>query len=294
VAFRLCPEDNNAFNPDPTKRRVVRYKKLPVELKYPNKVPEKNSIWVKLDDQPPMFSELAPAPVLAIDDLKVLGEVLEQRQTSFVAHLSGSKFAKGDQVLVNNSDAAVTPLATGLFKITFKATDSPTLEVTVIHKGEKDEDTTYATKSFPNPTIARVDKVTITHYIADAKPRPILGLSLAGVGFDHFSQVEVPGADIRSIAVSPTTMTLDLRLNPKDETIRDTIRLFLTDSRTGLRIPVVIDRPSEPASSANEANENDDSATPTKPTKPRKPKPRRKGSSTGKPTTPSASQKTRH
>ncbi len=289
-----CPQGRDAAQrllyDDHGNPRPVPYKNLLEELENSAVVPDKDSIWVKLDAQAPMFSD---ASVLAIDDLKVL----KAGSQTFVGHLTGSKFDSVTEVLVNNYPADFTILATGLFEIEFPATDSPNLEVTVIHRSEKDkdekdknkkdknkndEDSTYATKSFPNPNIARVDKISITHYQADAKPNPILGLSLEGVGLDYFSQVEIPGAKSFRKNVSPTTMTLELKLDPKDKTIRDIIIVNLTDPRTKRTIPVVIDRPAEAASSGSE-RANDETASGTKPTKPSKPG--RKPNTGTKPTT---------
>jgi len=243
----------------------VPYKLLPEDAS----TPEKDSIWVRLDTQPPMFSEASPAPVLAVDALKVF----DVYAGIFRGHLTGSKLDSVTRVLINNVPAGLTPIAPGLIEVTFPATDAPTLEVTIIHDDQTPESSTYATKNFPNPAIARVDKISVTDYKPDAKPKPTLALLLEGVGLDHFSQVDAPGARILRRTVSPTTMVLQLRLYTKDETIF----VYLRDARTGRLMPVAVDRPAEPASATAESEAADDSP-PAKPAKTRaakRPRPKR-------------------
>src|SRR6185503_2217881 len=102
-------------------------------------------------------SDASPAPVLAVDALKVF----DVYAGTFRGHLTGSKLDSVTRVLINNVPAGLTPIAPGLIEVIFPATDAPTLEVTIIHDDQTPESSTYATKNFPNPAIARVDKISV-------------------------------------------------------------------------------------------------------------------------------------
>jgi hypothetical protein len=269
IGFRNCPCPADPTGKSCTADTAVRYKKIS-EDKY---VPDERSIWVKLDDQPPMFSEDTPAQSLNVGELKVFPP--GPGATTFRAQLTGSKFAADDEVRVNGVpyrpactdrynnvvncgskeavvmskewcviNGAVTAcpnlIAPGLFEIELPATRDPTLDVTVVHRGKTLEESTFSSKTFPNPFALRVyDRVKVLDYQPKHDPHPLLKVRLRGYGFTPRLTVGVPGANVLKRESSPTTMVLDLELVSDSKSFVIT----LTDPQTNVSIPVVVNLP---------------------------------------------------
>ena len=259
-------------------------------------VSEEHSIWVKLDDQPAMFSETSPAPVLTIENLKVFAP--EPAAKTFTANLIGSKLSGKDQIQVNGmpiickdaggktvacDDKAVKVcevqrtavkcpklVAPGLIQFEFPATNTANLDITVIHIEKKPDDSVYSSKSFPNPFALRVDKATVIGYQPNEKPFPLLTVELEGAGFSSGLRADaIPIAKVSSQSQSATTMVIVLQLLKPDTFITIT----LSDPKTGVPpIPVVVTRPEEPKKEVAQ-NEEQKPAETTKP-QTRKPKKR--------------------
>jgi hypothetical protein len=230
-----CPRARDSSGNHIVPATHVRYKKLPER-----DVPAEHSIWVRLDDQPAMFSEHSPAPVLSVDSLKVFPP--GPGAMTFRAHLTGSKFTDGSEVVINGSPVANKRLVTpALLEIEFPATNDPTFDVTVIQRDAKNPDkSTFSTKSFANPHALRVDRSAVLEYQAEHKPRPLLKVQLEGSGFSSRLRVRVPGARVVARADSPTTMVLDLLIHKP----RRFLVLNLYDPQTSVPpIPVVINIP---------------------------------------------------
>lgn len=283
-----CPKAKDSAGNDIVPDTPVRYKKL----SEPPDLPREHSIWVRLDDQPAMFSDSSPAPVLSVDALKVFPPAPGAR--TFRAHLSGSKFASGDEVRINGApvericvdrsnqvvacdnprSTGISPhwcrardtlvacpqmIAPGLLEIEFPATNDPALDVTVIHRDAKNPDkSAFSAKSFPNPLALRVDRSAILEYKAEQKPRPLLKVQLEGFGFHSRLRVGAAGARVVARSDSPTTMVLDLLIHRP----RRFLVLNLYDPQTNVPpIPVVINIPaSEEQSEDSQEGEGQENA----------------------------------
>ncbi|MDX6500809.1 MAG: hypothetical protein QOG23_4069 [Blastocatellia bacterium] len=273
VKLPNCPQAVNSagfpVTDDEGKPVPVTYKKASED----GNVSEKDSIWVRLDNQVALFSAASPSPVLTVDALKVF-EPMALAPT-FRALITGSKFAAGDEIRVNGlaisaacfdhrtgqatncSTPGAQPaclaagkrvkcprlLAPGLIEVEFPATNDSVLEVTVIHNEKNPNDSVYSTKSFPNPFSLRVERLSILGYQGKGKPR-VLRIQLEGVGFSlRINADAMPDAEVISQVSSPTTMILDLKLLTTNKFITITLR----DQQTGISIPVVVTRPEEEA-----------------------------------------------
>jgi hypothetical protein len=272
IGFRNCPCPADPTGKSCTVDTAVHYKKIAED----KNVPDARSIWVRLDDQPLMFSEDTPAQSLSVGELKVFPP--GPRATTFRAQLTGSKFDAGDEVRINGApyrpacmdkydhvvncgsrevvvmskdwcviNGAVTAcpnlIAPGLFEIELPATDDPTLDVTVVHKGKTPDENAFSSKTFPNPFALRVyDRVRVLDYLPERDPHPLLKVRLRGNGFTPRLTVGVPGANVIGRSSSPTTMVLDLELVSDSKSFVIT----LTDPQTGVSIPVVVNLPPEP------------------------------------------------
>jgi hypothetical protein len=264
VRFTEQPVSDDEGKPVP-----VTYKKASED----ENVSEKDSIWVRLDSQAALFSAASPSPVLTVDALRVFEPAA--LATTFRALITGSKFAAGDEIRVNGSAISTacfdhwtgqvtncsTPraqpaclaagkrvkcpslLAPGLIEVEFPATNDSVIEVTVIHNEKNPNDTVYSTKSFPNPLLMRVEKLSVLGYKWKVKPR-VLRIQLEGVGFSLRIKADaLPDAEVISQVSSPTTMVIDLKLLTANKFITITLR----DQQTGISIPVVVTRPEEEA-----------------------------------------------
>lgn len=259
-----CPPASGLFDDQgkPITNVPVTYKKIVEDEKVSQLHPE-NSIWVRLDSQPAMFSEFSPAPVLSVDSLKVFEPAPDAN--TFRAQLLGSKFTNDDKVLMNDTPVSNQSLvAPGLFEFEFPATNATNLDVTVIHNAKNPDDSIFSSKSFPNPLAMRVDKVTVLSFDADHKP-PLLTVELAGSGFSSHVEASVrPEGDKKTASVvrqsnSPTSMVLSLELSPSDS---DFIVIELKDIQTGVRFPVVVSRPPMPKSEQPQQGGGDNSNKP--------------------------------
>jgi hypothetical protein len=251
-----------AFNPE--------YK--PLELAG---IPESRSMYVRLDNQPALFSKVSPAPVLGVEGLKLFAQPTGQ----FRAYLSGSKFEEGDDILVNgiplqmsctdkngstvncklagvatrtctmNSVGVKCPrlITPGVIEFEFPATNDPTLEVAVIHNASL-VDASYATKTFPNPLAVRVERTNILDFKPKNKPHPLLTVQLEGMGLDSQQGIIVTDGGKKLIANiikkggTATSLVLGLELITDDQFLV----INLPGPQPGSYIPVVITRPVEP------------------------------------------------
>src|SRR6185312_1413061 len=96
-------------------------------------VSEKDSIWVRLDRQPPLFSEASPSQVLTVDSLKIFEPSFYS--ATFKALITGSKFATGDEIRVNGS--AITPACFDSRTGTTTSCASRTAEVGCLAAGKR-------------------------------------------------------------------------------------------------------------------------------------------------------------
>jgi hypothetical protein len=272
---------------DDGKRVPVTYKKAAVD----EDTPERDSIWVRLDDQvPALFSEDTPFQVLALNTLRVFEPI--GGEPTFRALLTGSKFGVDDQIRVNGLPITKACydrrgrqldcsgeahreqcmvgglevkcprlLAPGLFEIEFPATNESTLEITVIHPEKNPNDTVYTSKPFANPFVLRVDRVNVLGYQPAGKLR-VLRIQLEGVGFNARIRADAsPDAGVVSQTNSPTVMVLDLKIR----TANRFITIILHDPHIGISIPVVVTRPEEETPA--EADEEEEGTSSNKKTR---------------------------
>jgi hypothetical protein len=259
----------------------VPYKKIPADPM----VPKERSIWVRLDDQPAMFSESSPAPVLSVDSLKVFG--LSPGKTTFKAQLLGSKFSPKDELRVNGvpvamacTNAAGAPtdcasksvasascdvngtavqcpnlVAPGLLEFEFPVTNDANLDVTVIHKDKNPDHSTFSSKSFQNPLALSVTKTTILAFDPKHRP-PLLRLQLEGSGFNPRIQASVEGKvkNVGRKSIKVRVANILKQQNSATTMVLDLellsddefIVVELLDPQTHISVPVVINRPAPP------------------------------------------------
>ena len=284
-----------AFDPE--------YKPLEVRA-----VPESKSMYVRLDNQPALFSKASPAPVLGVEGLKLFA----QPSGLFRAYISGSKFEEGDDILVNGTsiqmsctdkmgqpiDCKVAGVGTrtctmnsvsvkcprlitpGVIEFEFLATNAPTLEVTVIHNASQG-DAGYATKTFPNPLSIKVEKTSILDFKPKNKPHPLLTVQLEGTGLDSQQGIIITDGSKKLIANiikkggTSTNIVLGLELLTDDQFLI----INLPGPQPGSYIPIVITRPVEQEQTEQNANEQpaQGQKKPGEPEKPVKPTNKKRG-----------------
>lgn len=278
----------------------------PLELRG---VPEYKSMYVRLENQPALFSKASPATVLGVEGLKLFAQPLGVLR----AYLSGSKFEEGDDILVNgtpiqmsctdkdgktidcklagvvkrectmNSESVKCPrlITPGVIQFEFPATNDPTLEVTVIHNASLG-DASYATKTFPNPLAVRVEKISILDFKPKNKPHPLLTVQLEGTGLDLQQGITVTDGSKKLIANiikkggTATNLVLGLELLTDDQFLV----INLPGPQPGAPIPVVITRPVEQEQTEQNTEEQpaQGQEKPGKPKKPVKPKNKKRSS----------------
>jgi hypothetical protein len=267
-------------------------------------------MYVRLDNQPALFSKASPAPVLGVEGLKLFARSTGQ----FLAYLSGSKFEEGDDILINGTpiqmsctDATGTSIdcklagvknrtctmnsmsmscprliTPGVIEFEFPATNDPTLEVTVIHNASLG-DASYATKTFTNPLAVRVEKTAILDFKPKNKPHPLLTVQLEGTGLDSQQGIIVTDGSKKLIANiikkggTATNIVLGLELLTDDQFLV----INLPGPQPGSYIPVVITRPIE-QEQPEQPKEEQPGQVQKKPEKPKKPVGRRSKRSGGR------------
>lgn len=278
----------------------------PLELRG---VPEYKSMYVRMENQPALFSKASPATVLGVEGLKLFALPSGQ----FRAYLSGSKFEEGDDILVNgtpiqmsctdkdgktidcklagvvkrectmNSASVKCPrlITPGVIELEFPATNDPTLEIAVIHNASQG-DASYATKTFPNSLAVRVEKISILDFKPKNKPHPLLTVQLEGTGLDSQQGITVTDGSKKLIANiikkggTATNLVLGLELLTDDQFLV----INLPGPQPSAPIPVVITRPLEQEQTEQNTEEQpaQGQEKPGKPKKPVKPKNKKRSS----------------
>lgn len=143
--------------------------------------------------------------------------------------------------------AVVCPnfLAKNLLLINFKATTEPMVDVTIIHH-ETGKEPQVASKQFRNELLPRVDRFTIVEYQKKNKPA-LLRLYLEGSGFKVGQEISTGSDDVqvRQVAVSPTTIALDLTLKEQVPYVRLTIGKDKLNPSASVVITLPVDPPEE-------------------------------------------------
>jgi hypothetical protein len=272
------------------------------------RLPEEQSMYVRLDNQPTMFSKAAPAPVLGVEGLKLFALSMGQ----FRAYLSGSRFEEGDEIQVNgipiqmsctdkdgkavdcksarvvtrtcamNSVSVKCPrlITQGVIEFEFPATNEPTLEVAVIHNASQG-DASYASRTFPNPLAVRVEKTSILDFKPKNRPHPLLTVQLEGTGLDSQQGITVTDgakklvANILKKGGTARSLVLGLELLTDDQFLV----INLPGPQPGSYIPVVITRPLEQEQTEQSAQEQPTQGEkkPGEPEKPVKPRNKKRG-----------------
>lgn len=158
--------------PDPAARKpTTRYK-----------TPDDDSKYVKLEDQPPLFSSVTPEAEVALTGV----EVLRPRHSAEVTlYLSGVKFDRSDRIEVNGRtvpDAKKTFRNSRLWELKFDTADEESWTIAVFPAGEK----AHALRTFLNPGFLKVSgSPQVVKYVpaVEKKTEGLLVVKLSGSGF---------------------------------------------------------------------------------------------------------------